>query len=341
VRFFITDGVYYQYNIKKKLPWVRIIEIAFTLILVLLFISLAYQMIATKVDENRYKMKGKMVDIGGYRLFTNTTGEGKVTVVFESDIGNPIQLWNKIKDPLSKSAKIFTYDRAGFGWSDKGTSPTDIAKEARELRALLKKSAAKSPFLLVGHGYGGLVMTKFAEQYPTEVAGLILINSLTDEQVKSSEFKEKISKELLKAQFMKYSSYFGVVRLGYNFEFFKEDSDLLKGLTEEYSTLYKAHKSTAKYNRAYFEELKGLEKYSDKINIDGILGDKPVYIVTSEESNLAAGKSAKWLENQKELLKLSSKSELISIKDSSTYVYVDKPEEIINILSTLIKKVTK
>lgn len=338
MRFFNTQGVYYQYNVKKKLPWVRIGEITFSCILILLFAGLTFQLIATKVDENRYKMKGKMVDVGGYRLFTNVTGEGKVTVVFESDIGNPIQVWNKLKEPISRSAKVFTYDRAGFGWSDKGTSPTDVEKEVRELRVLLKKSAIKGPFLLVGHGYGGLVMTKFAEQYPTEVAGLVLINSLTDEQVKSNEFRERLGKELLKAQFIKYSSYFGITRLGYSVGILKENSDLLKGMSEEYKALYKAQESTVKYNKALVEEYKGLNKYSDMINIEGILGDKPVYIFTSEQNNYSLEKSPKWLEYQKGLLKLSSKSEIISINGSSTYIHVDKPEEITNVISTIIKK---
>jgi pimeloyl-ACP methyl ester carboxylesterase len=341
VRYFISQGIYYQYNVKRKLPWLRISEIAFTLILLLMFTGLAYQLIATKIDENQNKMKGKMVDVGGYRLFTNATGEGKVTVVFESDLGNPVQQWSKVREPLVRSARIFTYDRAGFGWSDKGNSPTDLSKEVRELRSLLKKSAVKAPYILVGHGYGGMVMTKFAEQYPNEVAGMVLINSWTEEFVKSSEFKEKISKELKKAQFKMYSSYLGITRMGHTFGLFKEDIFLSKGLTDEYIALYKAHQSTTKYNKALLEEIKALKNYTDNDNIEGIMGDKPVYVISSLENSLKTDKAAEWLEYQKGLLKLSSKSELVNMKDSSTFIHIDKPEEIINIISTVIKKVAK
>lgn len=341
MKYFITQGIYYQYNVKRKLKWLKIIEITVTIILLFMFIGFTYQLVSTKVDENRYKMRGKMVDVGGYRLFTNITGEGKATVIFESDMGKPVQQWNKVKETLARQGRIFTYDRAGFGWSGKGKGDTDIAKEVRELRVLLKKSAVKAPFILVGHGYGGMVMEKFAEQYPEEVAGLVLINSWTDELVKSTEFRKKLDKELLKAQFLKYSSYLGITRIGYNFDILKGDSNILKGLTEEAAGLYKAHQSTTKYNGAFVEELKGIHDYSEKMNLDGFMGDKPVYVISSLENSLSSKEGAEWLKYQKELLKLSSKSELVNIKDCGPYIHIDKPEEIINIISTIIKKTIK
>lgn len=341
MRYFVREGVYYQYNVRKKLPWVRISEMVFTIVLIVMFAGFAYQLVAAKVDESRHKIKGKMVDIGGYRLFTNTTGQGNVTVVFESDIGKPVQQWNKVRDSLASGTRIFIYDRAGFGWSDRGQPPTDIEKQVRELRSLLKKSAVKSPFILVGHGYGGMVMTKFAEQYPDEVAGVVLINSWTNQFVNSAEFKKEISRDLTEAQLLKYSSFFGITRLIHNFESLKEESELTKGLSEENIALYKAHQSTSKYNRALVEELKALKNYSGNISLEGILRDKPVYVVSSLENSLSANKASEWQEYQKGLLKLSSKSELINIKDSSTYIHIDKPGEIINLINTIIKKVTK
>ena len=46
-----------------------------------------------------------------------------------------------------------------------------------DLRGLLETAGLKPPYVLVGHSLGGLYMQYFARQYPSEVAGLVLVDS--------------------------------------------------------------------------------------------------------------------------------------------------------------------
>jgi pimeloyl-ACP methyl ester carboxylesterase len=70
-----------------------------------------------------------------------------------------------------------TYDRAGLGWSDRGPNPRDARQHAGELHTLLARAGIPGPYVLVGHSLGGLSVRMFADEYPNEVAGMVLIEA--------------------------------------------------------------------------------------------------------------------------------------------------------------------
>lgn len=49
-----------------------------------------------------------------------------------------------------------------------------------DLRALLRIENIPSPYVLVGHSFGGLLMRLFAHQHPLEVQALFLVDSMHD-----------------------------------------------------------------------------------------------------------------------------------------------------------------
>ena len=46
-----------------------------------------------------------------------------------------------------------------------------------ELRSLMQRAGVKPPYVLVGHSLGGIYMLDFAQRYPEEVAGLVLVDT--------------------------------------------------------------------------------------------------------------------------------------------------------------------
>ena len=38
-----------------------------------------------------------MVSVGGYRVFTNTSGSGPYSIVFINDMNTPMEQWNRLK----------------------------------------------------------------------------------------------------------------------------------------------------------------------------------------------------------------------------------------------------
>jgi pimeloyl-ACP methyl ester carboxylesterase len=51
-----------------------------------------------------------------------------------------------------------------------------MLQDAYELHALLRAAGLKAPYVLVGHSIGGLIARVYAEQYPNEVAGMVLVD---------------------------------------------------------------------------------------------------------------------------------------------------------------------
>jgi len=128
-------------------------------------------------DKSAPKPIGKMVDLGGHRLHVNCSGTGSPVVVVENGLGDFSFDWILVQEKVAKFARICTYDRAGYAWSEPGPKPRTFAQLNLELHDALEKLGEKGPFVLVGHSYGGPVMINFASQYPNDTAGMVLVDS--------------------------------------------------------------------------------------------------------------------------------------------------------------------
>jgi pimeloyl-ACP methyl ester carboxylesterase len=127
------------------------------------------------------KPPGRLVDVGGYRLHLNCTGAGRTAVVLIAGAGDFSFDWSLVQTPASRFARVCSYDRAGLAWSDLGPTPRTMRQDAYELRTLLANAGLKPPYVLVGHSIGGLIARVYAAQYPREVAGVVLVDSTTED----------------------------------------------------------------------------------------------------------------------------------------------------------------
>jgi len=105
-------------------------------------------------------------------------GQGNPTVIFESGLGGKIADWDKVRPAVDKFASTFCYSRAGYASSDEPPpgprTPADIADD---LHVLLERAGIKPPYVLVGHSLGGMSMRVFAIKHPSEVVGLVLVDT--------------------------------------------------------------------------------------------------------------------------------------------------------------------
>lgn len=130
---------------------------------------------------------GKLVTLGstwlhrncqnGHKLHVNCTGKGSPTVVIESGLGDFSFDWVLVQSRVSGFTRICTYDRAGYAWSEAGPKPRTFAQLNLELHDALMKLGERSPYVLVGHSYGGPVVRNFAATYPQQTAGMVLVDA--------------------------------------------------------------------------------------------------------------------------------------------------------------------
>lgn len=143
--------------------------------------------------ENPQNITKDRIDVGGHKLYIESQGKGDPVVVLESGIGDAGTLagWQKVVTSIKENTRICLYDRAGLGNSEPGPQPRSIKNTVDDLHTLLHNARLNPPYILVGHSMGGLNVQLFAQLYPSEVAGIVLVDP------SPKEFVEKISPEKL------------------------------------------------------------------------------------------------------------------------------------------------
>ncbi len=148
-----------------------------SLVVLLAVAGLVYQWAATRIDERRYPMPGVLVEVDGHRMHLDCRGAGSPTVVMDAGLGDSSVTWALVQPEVATFTRACSYDRPGYGWSDGANVPRDSQAVARQLHALLAGAGIPGPYLLVGHSFGGLNQLVFHSLYPSEVAGMVLVDS--------------------------------------------------------------------------------------------------------------------------------------------------------------------
>lgn len=122
------------------------------------------------------------------------------TLVFENGLRETLDTWNAVLKAVVPQARVFAYNRPGYGQSDDTPEPRDGATIVEDLRHMLKESGMAPPYVLVGHSLGGLYMQQFARAHPDEVAGVVLVDAVYPGVIKRSEdfpFATRVARHVL------------------------------------------------------------------------------------------------------------------------------------------------
>ncbi|MBE0669100.1 MAG: alpha/beta hydrolase, partial [Anaerolineales bacterium] len=97
------------------------------------------------------------------------------TIVFIHGFGGKAEQWQYQMQKFAMDNRVIALDLRGHGLSDKPTTGYDMPRIQLDLETALAQLKVSTPFVLVGHSFGGAVVTDYALNHPENVEKLILI----------------------------------------------------------------------------------------------------------------------------------------------------------------------
>jgi pimeloyl-ACP methyl ester carboxylesterase len=129
---------------------------------------------------DQYARPQQLVPVGRHRrLNLLVMGQGEPTVVLAAGYLGGTLDWGLVQPYVARSARVVSFDTPGLGFSDPAPGPRTSTAIVRDLRAALRAADLPPPYVLVGHSAGGLRMHLFAANHRNEVAGLVMVDSVT------------------------------------------------------------------------------------------------------------------------------------------------------------------
>lgn len=297
--------------------------------------------------QRQYPPIGQMVDIGGYRLHMHVEGEGTPTVIFEAGAGGIGLSWELVRPAIAKATRVVTYDRAGLGWSDPSPKPRRADIMAEELHTMLKNANIEGPFILAGHSLGGVVARQFAAKYPDEVAGLVMVDSAHEQQMK--HFPETLVKMMSSMKsmmsIMKLMGRLGIFALMPSLVTIGDNGKLSSELVNQMRGVMASSNSHADALIAETESVNNAENQPIST-----LGDIPLTVISHgrlDENALppSFGQAvrdeyeATWQKLQAEITSLSKHGRLIVAERSGHNIIFDQPEIVVEYILEMMGKI--
>jgi pimeloyl-ACP methyl ester carboxylesterase len=159
--------------IAQRIFKVRCMSTVFLLALVVTACSPASTPLPPSLSD---AISGK-VDVGGYELYYTCVGEGSPTVILEAGSEGNVSTWDLVMLYYRKYTRVCAYDRANLGKSDPAPKPRTFEDMTRDLHALLQNVPIEGPYVLTGYSMGGMLVQLYASQYPSDVVGVVLVDS--------------------------------------------------------------------------------------------------------------------------------------------------------------------
>ena len=233
-----------------------------------------------------------------------------------------------VQPEVAKFTHVCSYDRDGYGWSESGPEPRSSLQIAHELKQLLQAAGEEGPYVLVGHSMGGYDIRVYTGQYPSDVAGMVLVDaSHEDQELRAPESIRKWSRQYNKHPGWKKLKYFLQLHLGWA----RLTADLdapefwPKAFREEenFLMLPAKHQFTAIDEDQVFSTLSAAQ-----VRSSGNLGERPLIVLTAtRQDDIASEIPDKDAEAEQELWVHQLQPELARLSTHGRQIVVDSSHE--------------
>jgi len=320
-----------------------------------------YQATASAIDSKKYLPPGELVDIGAYQLHLYCTGdlshtdETSPTVILEAGSGLPALTWYLVQKEVGGFARVCSYDRAGYGWSEPASGPLSPNQVAVDLHKLLETASVPGPYILVGHSAGGYYVRAYSDQYPSEVVGMVLVDAAYEKQdtLYPPEYVELMNKSSAMLPLCQIMAPFGAMRILKILNALVPVNSLPVDTERAFlSTLFRTS-----YCKSMANESQAVAAFRSHPDLPKSLGDLPLIVlsagISADEEYAQIGGAKSGIsrevytqvyeanqEMQMELVGFSTQGKQIIAMGSDHMIHYDQPELVIDAIRTIIAQVS-
>ena len=287
------------------------------------------------------------ITINGHKLHSEVFGSPEKQVVIFLHGGPGLDYRNALVfKEFADEYRVVFFDQMGCGLSERvKENEYSLESSLSELNGIIDYYSKYKKAILIGHSWGAMLATGYISKYPEKVEKAVLMEPGALNAVMLEEF-------IKKSQRMSFGTFFHMIRTKM-VSIFYGDTDAqkdyfsyewiygYKGDDNPYLDYYKDRKiphevkihwrfggaaseripqSVFKDGKIVFDLTTGLDKFNNK-----------VLFITSD-SNKVIG-----LKTQEKHIKLFKNGEMVTIKDSGHYMFIDKPKETIEAVRKYLK----
>ncbi len=305
-------------------------------------------------DLKVYPPPGNLYDAGGHFLHLNIAGKGMPAVIFENGSGDFSFIWDLVQPVIAKTTATVSYDRAGYAWSEEGPFPRTGEQIAYELHTALYNAGIKGPYILVGQSFGGFLVRIFARMYRNEVAGMVLVDALNENEKIIINNQEVRIREMSKGRKMPEIQI--MVKEKMDTSLLKENNPLatntsieppLDRLSKEDQEMQVWAQTRYSYFKAASSEMDWspesvADMYSNKGKPVYTLGDIPLIVISKGKGYYSGMADSVELEKQRltlqeELSHLSTNGKHIVDLNSGHNIHLEDPDLVIRSIQQVIE----
>lgn len=124
------------------------------------------------------------VNVDGIDIYYEIHGKGEPLVLLHHGTGS-VKMWDELLSGFAAEYRVISYDRRGFGSSEKGENFRDYYRSERyipnsiiELSVLLEHLGIRDKMYILGQCEGGAIGFHYAAQYPGMVKAIAISSTM-------------------------------------------------------------------------------------------------------------------------------------------------------------------
>lgn len=287
---------------------------------------------ALMLHAARLQMPGRLYSVNGHAMRLDCAGTGEPTIVLDAGLGNDGLIWGGVQPVLSRTTRVCSYDRAGFGLSDALPGPRDANHIADELHGLLTAAKVDGPVVLMVHSIAGVYLRAYATRYPAQLKGLVIVDGSTPLQNHDPAFAALDAKNKTSAWkdlFTRIAMVSGIPRLLGVCSLANSGLDLQAAGFDRLAAKLQGEDECHEQFAAVDAEMKTFDQSGEETVHAGPFGSLPILIFSHDPASAASNPSRgnvekAWAQMQANEKRLSTRSQQIIAKGSGHYIQLER-----------------